>query len=69
MAVSAVWVGFWLVAAAVAVLAARVDNPFAEDLGAYAVIVLTPPLVTFVVGTVFRLILETLTDRSSRRGN
>jgi hypothetical protein len=67
MAVSAVWVGFWLVMAAIAVVAARIDNPFAEDLGAFAVIVLTPPLVTFVLGSAFRLTFEAVAQGRNRR--
>jgi hypothetical protein len=66
MAVSAVWVGFWLVMAAIAVMAARIDNPFAGDLGAFAVIVLTPPLVTFVLGSTLRLTFEALAQRRTQ---
>lgn len=68
MAVSAVWVAFWLLMASVAVIAVRIDNPFEEDLGAFSAIVLTPPLALFLFGLVLWLIFDALTRRRSRRG-
>ena len=59
MAISAIWVSFWLAIALVA-LGAGVANPFADRLSLFALIVMTPPLVLLVLGAGGRLVFEFL---------
>lgn len=59
MAISGIWVAFWLGIALVA-LSAGVANPFADRISLYALIVMTPPLVLFVLGAGVRLAVEFL---------
>ena len=59
MAISAIWVTFWLSIALVA-LTAGVANPFANDLRLFSVIVMAPPVGLLVLGATFRLLFEAL---------
>ena len=58
MAVSAVWVAFWLLTAATVVAAAAGRNPLAGELEIFLAIVLTPPLALLAIGTFVRCLVE-----------
>jgi hypothetical protein len=58
MAISAVWVAFWLLIAAIVVFVGDFHPPFAGQLGPYATIVLAPPLALLMLGAVARLTFE-----------
>jgi hypothetical protein len=60
MAISAIWVAFWLSMAALIALAAEMTVPLAGKLGLFALIVLTPPLALLAVGTALRWGFEIL---------
>jgi len=59
MAISAIWIAFWVGIALVA-LGAGVAHPFADQLSLFALIVMTPPLALLVLGTGVRLVFEFL---------
>ena len=56
MALSAVWVGFWLLIAAIVLATVEMRYPLAHELGPFSAIVLTPPLALFIIGVTARLI-------------
>jgi hypothetical protein len=58
MALSAVWVAFWLLIAAIVFATVRVRYSIFEELGPFALIVLTPPVALLGVGAVVQLGLE-----------
>lgn len=60
MAISAIWVTFWLCLAALIIVASGMTVPLDNQLGLFALIVMTPPLVLFAVGAAFRWVFETL---------
>ena len=60
MAISAIWVGFWLCMAALILVAAEMTVPLAGKLGLFALIVLTPPLALLAVGSALRWAFELL---------
>ena len=60
MAISAIWVAFWLSMAALIAMAAETTVPLASELGLFALIVLTPPLALLAVGSVLRWGFEIL---------
>lgn len=57
MAISAIWIAFWLGIALVA-LGAGVASSFANRLSLFALIVMTPPLVLLILGAGARLAFE-----------
>ena len=59
MAISAVWVTFWLLIATTAFAAAEVHPSFADDLPTFAFILLAPPLGLLLVGIIGRSLFET----------
>jgi hypothetical protein len=63
MAISAIWVAFWLSMAALIAVTAEMTVPFAGKLGLFALIVLTPPLTLLAVGTALRWAFEMLFSR------
>jgi hypothetical protein len=63
MAISAVWVAFWLSIVGIIALTGWMQNPLFARLGLVALIVVTPPLVLLAIGTVSRLIFETISRR------
>jgi hypothetical protein len=67
LAISAVWVAFWLIIAALVLAAFKPFNPLVIQLGIFALIVATPPFVLFAVGAVSRWIFETVTLRRKVR--
>ena len=58
MAISAVWVTFWLLIATTAFAAAEVHPSFADDLPTFAFILLAPPLALLLLGIIGRSIFE-----------
>jgi hypothetical protein len=64
MAISAVWVAFWLLIAAVIIGAVQMGSPFDADLNIFALIVLTPPLTLLALGAGARFLFEFLSRRS-----
>jgi hypothetical protein len=66
MALSAVWVAFWLSIAAIIFAAVGIREPLAAELGRFAAIVLTPPVVLLILGAALRWTFEALT-RAARR--
>ena len=61
MALSAVWVAFWLLIAGIVFTAVGMQEPFSDELGRYAAIVVTPPAALFAVGVPLRWLFEALT--------
>jgi len=64
LAISAVWVAFWLLIAAVIGVAIQQGSPFEADLNVFALIVLTPPLALLALGASARLLFEALARRA-----
>ena len=60
MAISAIWVAFWLSMAALIAVAAEMTVPLAGKLGLFALIVLTPPLALLAIGSALRWGFEML---------
>lgn len=60
MAISAIWVAFWLCMAALIAVAAEVTVPLDGKLGLFALIVMAPPLTLLAVGTALRWAFEML---------
>ena len=60
MAISAIWVAFWLSMAALIAVTAEMTVPLTGELGLFALIVLTPPLTLLAVGTALRWAFEML---------
>jgi hypothetical protein len=58
LAISAVWVAFWLMIALIALATVEVRFSLAPELGPFSLIVLLPPLALFGVGAVGRWILD-----------
>jgi len=54
MAISAIWVAFWLSMAVLIAMAAEMTVPLNGKLGLFALIVLTPPLALLAIGTALR---------------
>ena len=61
MALSAVWVAFWLLIAGIVFASVDMRNPFADELGPFSLIVLTPPLALLALGALARWTFEALT--------
>ncbi len=64
LAVSAVWVAFWLLTATTVFAAAATRNPFVEEFGIFSAIVLTPPLALLAIGVFVRFLVEAFSGRS-----
>lgn len=64
MALSAVWVAFWLIVGGLVVTAFEPYNPLMIQIGIFALIVATPPVVLLAIGTVIRWLFETVARRS-----
>ena len=63
MAISAVWVTFWLSIAGIIVVTGAVSNPIVAEFGLLTLIVVTPPIALLAIGIVSRLIFETISAR------
>ncbi len=66
MAISAVWVAFWLITAAVALTAFQPHSPINVQLGLFAIIVATPPVALLAIGALSRWIFESVALRARR---
>lgn len=66
LAISAVWVAFWLIIAALTLAAFKAYDPLIAQLGILALIIATPPFALFAVGALSRWIFEAISLR--RRG-
>ena len=60
MAISAIWVAFWLSMAVLIAVAAEMTVPLTGKLGLFALIVLTPPIALLAIGTAVRWGFEML---------
>jgi len=58
MAISAVWIAFWLLIATTAFAAAEAQRSFSEDLPTFAFIVIAPPLALLLLGVIGRSMFE-----------
>ena len=65
MAISAVWVAFWLLIATLFATAVELRHPFDDDLGWFSLIILAPPVALLAVGALARWIFERSTDNKS----
>jgi len=60
MAISAVWVAFWLAIAGVIVLTGALADPLVARFDLLSAIVVVPPLALLTLGAVFRILFETV---------
>ena len=61
LAISAVWVVFWLLIAMIVLAVVGSRNPFVEDAGLFALIIVLPPAALLAVGAILRLLIDNLT--------
>ena len=66
LAISAVWVTFWLLIAAIAIAPVEVRYSLTKELGAFSLIVITPPLCLLALGAAGRWFFETAVRTSAR---
>jgi hypothetical protein len=67
MAISAIWVFFWLCIAALILLTGEMSGPLTSQLRLFSLIVLTPPVALFTFGAVFRCAFELIFHRRTCR--
>ena len=60
MAISAIWIAFWLSMAALIVATGEMADPLSNQFRLFALIVMTPPLALFAIGALVRWTFETL---------
>ena len=65
LAISAVWVSFWLLIAGVAVAAVQMRNPLLGQINAFSLIVAVPPIALLAAGVLCRFLCQAL-PRSTR---
>ena len=63
MAISAIWVAFWLCIAALIVVTGEMNDPLTSQLRLFALIVMTPPVVLLAFGALFRWGFEAIFRR------
>jgi hypothetical protein len=63
MAISAVWVAFWISIAGIILMTGFIESPLFDRLNLVAAIVVTPPIVLLAVGALSRLIFETISAK------
>jgi hypothetical protein len=63
MAISAVWVAFWLLTAGVALAAVEMRVPIEDQLGLFSLIVITPPLLLLALGATGRFLFEVVVHK------
>jgi hypothetical protein len=66
MAISAIWIAFWIAIALPIVFYGEATTPLFEQFRLFAVIVLVPPVVLLVAGAAVRWLFETLALKSGR---
>jgi hypothetical protein len=67
MAISAVWVAFWLLIAATAAATARMQYPLTTQLNTFSLIVAMPPAALLIAGAIGRWLFKAV-DRRGRPG-
>lgn len=67
MAISAIWVTFWLIIAAIVLTTFEPHNPLVIQFGIFCFIVATPPFALLAIGAASRWIFETVTLRNDSR--
>lgn len=60
MAISGVWVAFWLIIAGLMLTTLKPYDPFLVQFGIFALIVATPPFVLLAIGATLRWLFETI---------
>ena len=65
MAISAIWVAFWLCMAGLIAVTAEMTVPLAGKLGLFALIVLTPPVALLAIGATLRCCFEMLFSKKA----
>lgn len=60
MAISAIWVAFWLCIAALFVVTGEMAGPLTNQLRLFALIVMSPPVILLAFGALFRWAFEAL---------
>ena len=63
MAISAIWVAFWLCMAALVLVTGETAGPLTSQLRLFALILMTPPVVLLAIGAAFRWAFEMLFRR------
>jgi uncharacterized SAM-binding protein YcdF (DUF218 family) len=66
MAISAIWVAFWISMASLIAMTGEMSDPAAAQLRLFALIVIVPPVVLLAVGALFRFGFELLFRRRSK---
>jgi hypothetical protein len=64
MAISAVWVAFWLLIAAVVLATAAIGFPLGDQLRSFSLIVLAPPFAFLALGVIGRWIFVAFASRA-----
>jgi hypothetical protein len=67
LAISAIWVSFWLIIAAIILTTFEPHNPLIIQYGIFCLIVATPPFALLAIGAASRWVFETLTLRKTNR--
>ena len=67
LAISAIWVAFWLIIAVMVFTTLEPHSPLVLQFGIFCLIVATPPFALFAVGAASRWVFETLTLRKPSR--
>jgi hypothetical protein len=67
LAMSAVWVAFWLLIAALVAASSDIRYPFAAQIGVFAAVMVAPPAFLLVFGAVTRVVFEALVLQRSGR--
>jgi hypothetical protein len=58
MAISSIWVAFWLCIAALIMVTGEMAGPLTGELRLFALIIMTPPFVLLALGALFRWAFE-----------
>lgn len=66
MAISAIWIAFWLSMAALILMTGEMAEQLTTQFGLFALIVMTPPLALFVLGAFARWTFETLLRKPAK---
>jgi hypothetical protein len=67
MAMSAVWVAFWLLITGLFMMTVEPAYPLNENVSSFAAITLTPPLALFIIGAIARLTFMKIEQRKRAR--
>ena len=62
MAISAVWLTFWLLIGGVVLLTVEIPSAYSAELGSFALIVLAPPLALLAIGTIGTFASQRMAD-------